>query len=218
MKKTIISLFAAGLLASVASAQLVYNITGDTGVKATFTFTFDDTAETVTVAVDNTIAGVGGATGTITGFGFQTPFTDAELGTNGDNVTITSQTTTSWLASEPWEVSPAQFTKEYGVSTDGSPNGSNPTNGITFGSSATFVFTFPDFVGMTGWGGDDSLAVRFQTVVDSQGATGQSDKVLGTPDDGGGGGSGSVPEPSTYGMFGALALLGMMVVRQMRRR
>ena len=48
MKHCIVSIIAAFALATLASGQLVYNVVGDTGVKAQFTFTFDDVANTVT--------------------------------------------------------------------------------------------------------------------------------------------------------------------------
>ena len=216
MKRTIISLFAAGLLASAASAQLVYDLVGDTGVEAQFTFTFDDTANTVTVWIDNTIAGVGGVQGRITSFGFNTPFSGAELGVDGANVSFTEDASGDWASFVPYDLDPnPPFGQDYGVGIGSNPEGGG-SGGILFGETATFVFTFPDFEGMDGWGGEDSLSVRFQSV-GADGSFEDSDKVIGTPDDGGGG-SGFVPEPSTYGMFGALALLGLMVVRQLRRR
>jgi hypothetical protein len=222
MKRSLITLLAAGFLASAASAQLVYNITGSTGVKATFTFTIDETADSVTVQIDNNVAGIGGAEGVITAFGFNTPFSDAQMGVNGANVTLSSQMidgdVSTWSISEPWVVNPPEFNQEFGVSTDGSPNGGNPNGGIEFGETATFVFLFGGIGDITEamFGGAQSLGVRFQSIDNTQSGS-TSDKVWGT-DEGGGGGSGSVPEPSTYGMFGALALLGLMVVRQVRRR
>ncbi|HEY5552483.1 MAG TPA: PEP-CTERM sorting domain-containing protein [Opitutaceae bacterium] len=216
MKKFIISLFAAGLLASAASAQL-YIVQGDTGVKAEFTFTIDDSANTVTVFIDNTIAGVGGAFGRITGFGFNVPFSGVQLGVNGANVSFTEDADSDWNKFVPFAVEPSDpFEQDFGVGTGETANGGGD-GGIQYGSTATFVFTFPDFGAGADWLGEDALTVRFQSVTDWQGATGQSDKVLGNPDDGPDP-SGFVPEPSTYGMFGALALLSMMVVRQLRRR
>jgi hypothetical protein len=212
MKKTIISLLAAGFFASAASAQLYIVEGGTTGVVAEFTFTIDDVANTVTVDIDNTIAGVGGATGSITGFGFNVP-----AGIDIDLITFTATggagfVSTSWVDGF-FDLEPG-FDQDYGVT------GSPQPDTIQFGTTAQFVFSFnQDFTGTDGFLGTNALSVRFQAVVDSQGVTGQSDKVFGNPDEGGGGGpGGSVPEPSTYGMFGALALLGMMVVRQVRRR
>jgi len=218
MKKTIISIIAASLLASVASAQL-YLVQGSTGVKAEFTFTIDAGANTVTVFVDNTIAGIGGAFGRISGFGFNTPFSGVELGVDGANVSFTENAPGDWNKFVPFDVSPSDpYEQDFGVGTGPTANGGAGDPGVEFGSTATFVFTFPDFVAGADWLGTDALTVRFQTVTDWQGATGRSDKVLGNPDEGGGGGSGFVPEPSTYGLLGALALLSLMVVRQVRRR
>jgi len=217
MKRIIISLFAAGLLASVASAQL-YIITGTlngTGVQASFNFTIDDVANTVTVDIDNTILGSGGAKGTITEFGFNVPdslnlalVTFTASGTGGFDAA-------SWTKQAPYELEPG-FSQDLGV------NGSPTPDTILWGNTAQFVFSFnQDFVGTdlaAGWLGQNALSVRFQSVLTQTGQTGQSEKAFGGPDDGGGGGSGFVPEPSTYGMFGALALLGLMAVRQFRRR
>lgn len=216
MKRLIISLLAAGFLASAASAQLVYNITGTTGVKAKFTFTFNDSLDTVTVGIDNTIAGINGANGRITSFGFNTPFTATQLGIGGANVSFTENADGTWNKFVPFNLNPAPL-QDFGVGLGTTEEGGGG-GGIQFGETATFVFTFPDFVGTAGWGGADSLVVRFQSVLNSQGVPGDSDKVFGTPGDDPGGDLGVIPEPSTYGMLGALALLGMMVVRQMRRR
>lgn len=212
MKKFIIALFATGLLASVASAQLYVVEGGTTGVKAKFTFTIDDVLDRVTVDIDNTILGVGDAKGSITGFGFNVPdslnlglISFTATGGAGFNVN-------SWVLGSPFDLEPG-FDQDFGVT------GSPQTDTIQWGTTAQFVFSFnQDFTGTEGFLGQNALSVRFQNVIDSAGTPDQSDKVFGNPDGGGGGGSGSVPEPSTYGMFGALALLGLMVVRQLNRR
>ena len=208
-------------MASAASAQL-YVITGTlngTGVKAEFNFTINDLANTVKVDVNNAILGIGGAKGTITAFGFNTPFSDVQLGANGSAVTITSQTinnvASSWVTSDPWTLNPALYSQEFGVSTDGSPDGGNPNNGILWGQTASFLFTFPDFgaADVANFIGQNGLSVRFQQV----NMINPSEKAFGGPGGGGGGGGGAVPEPSTYGLFAAMALLGLMVARHMRR-
>jgi hypothetical protein len=223
MKKYMIPILASAVLASVATAQLYTVEGGETGVAAEFTFTIDDVADTVTVFVDNTIPGVNGAMGTITTFGFNTPFTTTELGEGGANVSFTQDFGDEmWNKFAPYELNPAIFAQDFGIGSGPNEQGGNPQNGIAFGSTATFVFTFPDFTGtdmIAGWLGENGLSARFQAVLDFEGSTDQSDKVFGNPDEGGGGGgSGFVPEPSTYGMFGAMALLGAAVVRRLNRR
>jgi len=211
MKKTIISLLAAGVLSSVATAQLYIVQGGGTGVKAEFNFTINDVANTVTVDIDNTILGDGGAQGSITGFGFNVPDSlDVSL------VTFTAAGGAGFVAAS-WSLGP-DFDLEPGYDQDLGVTGSPQPNTIQWGTTAQFVFSFnQDFTGTDGFLGANALSVRFQSIENSINPE-SSDKVFGNPDEGGGGGLGSVPEPSTYGMFGALALLGMMVVRQVRRR
>lgn len=221
MKHCIASIIATLALATFASGQLVYNVVGDTGVKAQFTFTIDADANTVTVDIDNNILGSGGATGRITSFGFNAPFSDAALGENGSLVSFIEDADGIWNPFEPYELSGdgGIYLQVYGVGTGAGEEGGGSDPGIAYGDSATFVFTFPDFLADAVWGGEDSLTVRFQSIDNSlSGIEDDSDKVLGSPDDGSGGGSGSVPEPSTYGLLGTLALLGTMIVRQMHRR
>jgi hypothetical protein len=226
MKKYIFSIIAAGALASAAVAQLYTVMAGDenstegTGVTAEFTFTIDDIANTVTVFVDNTILGENDAQGTITSFGFNTPFASADLGDDGSDVSFTQDFGDMWNTFAPYALSPTMtFEQDFGVGSGANEEGGDPQNGIEFGSTGTFVFTFPDFTGtdtIAGWLGENGLSVRFQEVLDSLGASGGSDKVLGNPDDGGGGGGGFVPEPSTYGLFGVMALLGIAAMRYLR--
>lgn len=220
--KSLLALAIATLaMATVASGQLVYNIVGDTGVKAQFTFTFDAALDTVTVFIDNNIDGTGGATGRITSFGFNVPFTDEQLGTNGSLVSFTENAAGDWNKFEPYELSGdgGIYLQVFGVGTGTGEEGGGSDPGTAHGSTATFVFTFPDFLADAAWGGEDSLSVRFQSIDNSlAGIPDDSDKILGSPDDGGGGGSGSVPEPSTFGLIGTLALLGMMILRQTQRR
>ena len=217
MKKLALIL-ASALFASIATAQLYIVEGGGTGVKAQFTFTIDDLANTMTVAVNNTIAGDGGAFGTITGFGFNVPFTAAELGVGGANVSFTQSFGTLWNKFVPYGLSPADpFEQDFGVSSGPTEDGGNPPNGVAFGSTATFVFTFPDFAADSDFLGANALSVRFQAVTDQTGLMGQSDKVLGTPpEDDPGDPQFGVPEPSTYGLIGAMLLMGLAVIRRMR--
>lgn len=115
------------------------------------------------------------------------------------------------------------------------PNQGGPNVGIEDGKFATFTLNFSGydsgnfssietfFGGLVGsdFNNDTADVSNFDMIFRVQGvAVGVgSDKIgVNFSNDDGGGGSGFVPEPSTYSMFGALALLGLMVVRQLRRR
>jgi len=222
------------LLASTLSAQIVirqFDVYGTNSVVEERPFTrvlvtADVDANTYTINFSNTFVGTGGYVGTITSFGFNTPFTNAQLGTNGSNVSFTSTKPVggqpNWHIFEPYGLSQGGgiFAQEIGVGVGNVPEGGNPGNGIHFGETATFVFTFPDFSSADGF--FDSLTdftVRWQQVGSVNVAEGQR----GGSDFGGANDSPipspapvptPVPEPSTYGIIAALALLGFAAKRR----
>jgi hypothetical protein len=180
---------------------------------------------TYTINFANTTIGPGGYVGTITSFGFNTPFTGAALGTDGSNVSFSS-TKSGWGIFEPYDLSQAGgiFAQELGAGVGAQPDGGNPTDGIHFGESATFVFTFADFTSANGF--FDSLtdfSVRWQQVGLSTIPEGQR----GGSDFGGANDGGStpgdlpntpVPEPSTYSILGGVLLLGFALKRRLQKR
>lgn len=212
-------------LASTALGQLVVNtvtVTGvDHGTKAKFTFRVDPTSNVLQIDVDNTIAGAQGVQGTITSFGFNTPFTDAQLGSNGSTVSIWQKWTVGapetsnvvWNKFENYSLSGK--TEDLGVGTGTSATNGGTKNGIEFGEKVTFKFTFPDFTPAQVNGffnTSPDLLVRWQDVgigcKDYYKDWGCADLPT-TP----------VPEPSTYGLMGAMALIaGVTVRRRMEKK
>ncbi len=191
------------------------------GVKSKFTFTVDPTSNTLTVVIDNTIAGVNGFIGTITGFGFNTPFSDAQLGTNGSNVwhdqTVFQLISghaqpEDWVRKDPFSLSigGGSYSQDFGV---WAPN-PKPQNGIKHGEKAWFVFAFPDFTPAQVGGFFNSshdLTVRYQEV-ENAACDGYSD--VGWTNDT----CLPVPEPSTYGLMGAAGLLGLVAWRKRQQK
>jgi hypothetical protein len=236
MKKTIISLFAAGLLASVASAQLnfgpVVSVSGNsseaTGVAVSGTLWFDTVGDVGTLTYRlNNLSGTGSYTdGLITGFsiGFDTSSFTFQTGSfavlnGGDSFLLADVTMTEAIDfAEGTPTGPGAFVLD--VSVDAAIP--RPQNALLGGYWAEFEFKFDIADGATFDAGgffltttDLDLTWRLQDV-----AAGAGSDFFGLDlgEDPGGGGSGFVPEPSTYGLFGALSLLGLMVVRQVRRR
>jgi hypothetical protein len=236
MKRTIISLFAAGLLASVASAQLnfgpVVSVAGNssegTGVAVSGTLWFSTVGDvgTLTYRINN-LSGTGSYTpGELTGFsiGFNTDDFTYQMGSfavlnGGDSFLIADVSMTNAIDFEEGDpTGPGAYVLDVSAR---SVNGEG--NSLEGGYWAEFEFKFDIADGATFDAGgfflttsDYDLTWRMQSVGDD----GQDSDFFGLDlgEDPGGGGSGFVPEPSTYGMFGALALLGLMVVRQLRRR
>jgi hypothetical protein len=189
----------------------------------------DLSLNTYTIKFDNTKIGPGGYVGTITSFGFNTPFSPAALGVNGSNVSFTStkpvQPTESdgWGIFVPYDLSQAGgiFAQEVGAGTGSQPQGGNPGFGIHFGESATFVFTFPDFTSANGFfDSPTDFTVRWQQVGLSsvpEGQRGGSDFGGANdipPSDGDIPGGNPVPEPSTYSALAALLLIGFAAKRR----
>jgi hypothetical protein len=220
--------------ASTAHAQIInrtFNVVGSSESNGSnhpstlVSVSADVGLNTYTINFANTTIGPGGYVGTITSFGFNTPFTGAALGTDGSNVSFSS-TKSGWGIFEPYDLSQAGgiFAQELGAGVGAQPDGGNPTDGIHFGESATFVFTFADFTSANGF--FDSLtdfSVRWQQVGLSTIPEGQR----GGSDFGGANDGGStpgdlpntpVPEPSTYSILGGILLLGFALKRRLQKR
>jgi hypothetical protein len=235
MKKTIISILAAGLVATTGLAQLSFgpvvstggNSSEGTGVAVSGEITFSTVGSEGTLLYRiNNLSGTESYTpGTITGFslGFDTSLFSYQAGSfdvlNGDTSFSLANVAVTKAINFYEGVAPGPA----GWSLDVAVRSGGPNDGLFGGYWAEFEFKFDIADGATfdadtffGSNSGYSLEWRFQSV----GANGQLSDALGWEyeDDGGGGGGGAVPEPSTYGLFGALALLGLMVVRQMRRR
>ena len=218
-----------GVFASNAFAQIVVQsidiVSEQYQVKTKFTFAVDPTTNTLTVAVDNTYIGDNNAKGTVTSFGFNTPFTDAQLGDNGSNVSFTQVFTQKlpghnpdkWQKFEPYQISQnGGYSTDLGVGTGNTPTGGSAKDGIKFGEKATFTFTFQDFTPEQVIGFFDQpsdVIVRWQEVRNNS-TSGQSDYGwAGFPDE-----LPPTPEPSTYGLMGAAALVGLAVFRRRQQK
>lgn len=218
-------LLALCLLAPSAFAQLTIKTVDakgiNTGVTTRFTFTVDPWTNRLTIQVDNTHASATGVQGTITSFGFNTPFSDAQLGNNGSNVSFTEvwttklvgHTTSKWNIFEPYSISQnGGYSEELGVGTGNTPTGGTSANGIKFGEKVTFTFQFPDFTAAQVAGFFDSnsdLVVRWQEVGIGC-SNGWSD--FGPTD------IPPTPEPSTYGLMGAAALFACVAIRRRKQK
>lgn len=211
MKTTCLKLLATCALlgfATAAHAQL-YTATGSTGVTSSFNFTIDPTLNRVTVLVNNTQAGVGGVTGSVTSFGFNIP---PALAGTGSLLSTSGVTAGAWTYFAPYNLSAGGggFVQDVGAGTGANPNGGTVAQGVVAGSSATFVFQFGDFASAAGFIGPNGVTARWQGVTGNR-----SDEAFGNPGTPGGPGLTPVPEPSTYGLFGAAALaVGLMVRRK----
>ena len=183
------------------------------------TVSADITLNTFTVSFANTTTGSGNFVGTITSFGFNTPFTNAALGANGANVGFTS-TKSGWGIFEPYNLSQGSgvFIQDLGAGVGNGPEGGNPGNGVHYGESATFVFTLPDFTSADGFF-DSAIdfTVRWQQVGALNGDRSGSDFGGGDGPSDGDIPTGAVPEPSTYALFGALALAGLASKRRFQK-
>lgn len=193
--------FAALFFGAIVAAQAqLYIATGSTGVTTWFDFTIDPTLNRVTVLVDNTHPGTGGATGTVTSFGFNIPSTLVGTGSLLSSVGVPAGT---WSFFEPYDLNAGgnAFQQDVGAGSGGNPNGGQPNESVMFGSTATFVFQFADFASASGFLGTNGVTARWQAIGPSD-LSDQGFGVLGPPR-----AEGVVPEPSTYGLIGAAILV-----------
>ncbi|HLP03445.1 MAG TPA: PEP-CTERM sorting domain-containing protein [Opitutaceae bacterium] len=223
---------AGALAATCAFGQLV--ATGiNTGVKTLFYAAVVD--QDLLITVDNTTLGASGQTGSVTSFGFNTPWT-APL--NLSKVAISYQVSSLTGPTEPWNplsefeltagLGGGGVTVDLGLESDdnGNPNGNDVKNGVEFGEIVQFKFSFDattydipdleyvaDFFNQNPDGPD--FLVRWQNVLGS--TAGTSDAFAGDFPNDTDVPQGPVPEPSTYGLIGAAALLGLVSYRRFRR-
>ncbi len=218
-------------MATSAFGQLI--ATGvNTGVVTVFDAEIN--GQDLLITVDNTIP-VNGITGSVTSFGFNTPWTaDLDLSKVAVSYQVLSSTgpTTGWNSLSSFELTAGLggggVTVDLGLESDhnGNPNGNSVNNGVESGETVRFNFAFDalayplpisflhDFFNQDPDGPD--FLVRWQNVEGSAGGTSDAfggDWPIAIPQ----GGEEVVPEPSTYGMIGALGLILLISIRKLRR-
>lgn len=194
-------------LAAAAHAQL-YIATGSSGVTTYFTFNINPTLNQVSVLVDNTHAGVGGVTASVTSFGFNVP---TALAGTGSLLSYSGVPAGTWTYFAPYNVN--NFNQDVGAGSGVNVNGGQPNQGVLFGTTANFVFQFADFASATGFLGENGMSTKWQALS----TTGGSNEGYGNPGTPGGP-IVPVPEPATYGLIGAAMLMLGVVVRRKTRR
>ncbi len=200
-------------LAGSAHASLYIPSGTNTGVTAHFEFTVDPVASQLLLQIDNSYAGPGGVTGTITSFGFTVPDSLVSSATlisqSWDVLAVGHVEPADWTLVAPYDLSAGGnlYAQDVGLLTGPNPNGGNPPKGIWFGEKVSFVFQFDAFASATGFLGDNGVTARWQEVTAQPG----SDEGFGSevpPFT-------AAPEPSTYGIMGAGVLgLGALIRRR----
>jgi hypothetical protein len=218
-----------------------FNVTGTpNGVVAHFDLWINLTDDTLVVNIDNALAASNSAkVGTITGIGFNTPFAIAsQTGDNPGTVAFKAKWTVGsaqglannvwsnddyWTEETPYHLSPS-YNEDYGVTAP------TPNYGIEYGEKATFYFKFTQDINLSNIAGffDNKstttnpfdFTVRWQEVdtkynyENNCGSNPGSDKGgidLGFSPQGD---IPPTPEPSTYGLIGGAAMVGLVLVRR----
>lgn len=186
--------------------------------------------------------------GTLVSFGFNTPngwlpLSDASVAVKEKwtkvNTGHTGLPTASWGSDDfwqehaPYDLSPDGYDQDFGVSTPGGGTSGNPGLGIQYGEKASFVFTFTNDITVSNLAGffdnsastahDYDFTVRWQQVSSKSAYLEPCDEDLSAK---GGldlaflptGEIPATPEPSTYGLIGAVALVGLALRRRYKAR
>lgn len=247
--------FALTALTSIAQAQLIsrtFDVSGvSNGVVTRFTIWINANTNTLAVDIDNARPLTNGGNtqvGTLTGFGFNTPWAIASQSSDSPGTVAVSAKWTSvnsghggvptafptagqvntaddfWSEETPYNLSPS-FNNDYGVKAN------NPNTGIEYGEKATFVFKFSQDINVANFAGffnnnistanDYDFSVRWQEVGKKSDYGLHGDGCADGSDKGGkdlpffsDGDLPPTPEPSTYGLMGAAALLGLVAHRR----
>ncbi len=237
MKIRQLILLSALLPASAVFGQMV--MTGQTGVTTWFYGSI--VGQDLFITVENTHAGALGETGTLTAFGFNTPWAaplDLSKIAISYNVLTATGPTAPWhlLTNKTLNATGLHLTTDLAAvpDTNNNVNGNNPLNAVAFGESVAFKFTFSSPYSLAAFAGLDEngypkfplffnqsegpdLFARWQEVAGS--TIGTSDAAARDwPPEGYDEPQGPpVPEPSTYGALAAATLVALIVRRRMRR-
>lgn len=203
---------------SGAGARLTIALSDNPGGLPGFNYSLSITIQNLSGLNNTPVVGAPGGVvsfgvGTITNFGFSVeapPF--SFVGMNA---------VTGWVA-DTNGISGDGGTYDFDV---GAQTSSGVNYAITSGNSKTFVFNFlgptldgnPLAPALVDLFKPNDKGVYFSFHFQQSANGGDSDKVAVVFDEGGGGFDNPVPEPSTYGLFGAMALLALVIARKRSR-